>query len=169
MNADHVTARASSRKGMRRVRYASEAEAIERNTDRSVGPDACWLWTGPLDQKGYGQVRFRDRRYRAHRLAYEVAHGPVPDGLGVLHSCDTPRCCNPAHLRAGTQADNGADASERGRVARGARISRSKLTEETVREIRRRPASTRAMAKKFGVSRRTIQHVLTGEVWGWLS
>ena len=81
-------------------------------------PVACWPWQGAVSSDGYGVVRLgRGRRRRlvyAHRLAYALAYGP-PGRRQVLHSCDTPACCNPLHLRAGTQADNMADMVAKGR------------------------------------------------------
>lgn len=75
----------------------------------------CWIWNGARQTTGYGTVGFNGKLYRAHRIAYVIANGPVPDGLYVLHSCDCPPCCNPAHLRAGTQKENMADIGIKGR------------------------------------------------------
>jgi hypothetical protein len=88
--------------------------------DTSAGPDACWLWTGAKRGKGYGSLRWKDGHQRAHRVAYELAHGTCHD-LHVLHRCDAPACCNPAHLFLGTNADNMADRNAKGRQARGDR------------------------------------------------
>lgn len=81
----------------------------------------CWLWTGPTSADGYGYLRIGSRSdgtrgsVRIHRLAYELAHGPVPKGLCVCHSCDHPQCINPAHLWVGTRAQNNADRVRKGR------------------------------------------------------
>lgn len=77
--------------------------------------DGCWLWTASTDQGGYGQFQIGRRPFKAHRISWELANGPVPAGLWVLHSCDNPPCVNPAHLRPGTPADNMADQLERNR------------------------------------------------------
>ena len=88
------------------------ARRFEDYVDRK-GPDDCWEWQGPRSaERGYGCWG----RRRAHRHAWEMANGPVPDGLWVLHHCDNKPCVNPAHLYAGSRADNMRDAVERGRM-----------------------------------------------------
>jgi hypothetical protein len=83
------------------------------------GP-GCWLWRLRGDRDGYGQfgLRLGGRFYcfRAHRVAWLLTHGAIPDGLFLLHRCDTPACCRPDHLFLGTQADNLADARTKGRL-----------------------------------------------------
>ena len=72
------------------------------------GPDECWLWQKSL-REGYGAFRTAQRSISAHRLAYVLDNSlnlEDINGWFVLHSCDTPRCCNPKHLRLGTQQDN---------------------------------------------------------------
>lgn len=99
------------------TRGQSTSDRVWARVSRGA-PDACWLWTGPVHLDGYGGLKVGGRRgstYRAHRLVYELVHGPIPDGLYVLHSCDTRLCCNPAHLRVGTAAENTADMARRGR------------------------------------------------------
>lgn len=77
----------------------------------------CWLWTGWRLPSGYGTMRIRQERRTAlvHRVAYEVWIGPIPEGMDVLHSCDTPPCFRPEHLWLGTQHDNAGDMDAKGR------------------------------------------------------
>ena len=80
-------------------------------------PSGCWLWMG-YKVGGYGSIRVGGRNRRVHRLVYELLVGPIPVGLLVCHHCDTPACCNPAHLFLGTQKANMQDASAKGRTTR---------------------------------------------------
>lgn len=75
----------------------------------------CLVWTRRCRNGGYGVLSIRNRNVATHRLAYELEHGPIPDGLVVRHKCDNPPCCNPDHLELGTMADNARDMLERGR------------------------------------------------------
>ena len=86
-------------------------------SDRSGGPDACWMWTGALAGRGYGKLRDVGvrRLLYAHRVSWEVTNGPVPDGFCVLHQCDNPACVNPSHLWVGTKKDNTQDMVRKGR------------------------------------------------------
>jgi hypothetical protein len=85
--------------------------------------DGCWEWTGmrikssraTRNGSGYGYLWLEGKMVRAHRLAYELFVGPIPDGALVLHSCDRPWCVNPEHLRVGTHSDNARDCVERQR------------------------------------------------------
>lgn len=90
---------------------------------RVVITDAgCHEWAR-RGEGGYGDMpRVAARQLgerRAHRAAYVLAHGPIPPGLGVLHSCDNPPCIRPEHIRAGTRAENSADMVARGRHRNG--------------------------------------------------
>lgn len=92
-------------------------------------PNGCLIFTGATVRGGYGKIYSHSVGTRAtgrrtvlldtHRAAWELAHGPIPDGLFVLHRCDTPACCEPAHLFLGTQADNMLDKSAKGRALPG--------------------------------------------------
>lgn len=137
------------------------------------GTDECWPWTTrSTDGHGYGIFSIggfrKAKMYKAHRLAYLIEHGSIPAGLGVLHSCDNPPCCNPAHLRPGSQADNMRDVVVRVRGNKGEKNGKAKLTTLQVAEIRsmRGIIRQRELANKYKVSRTTISAVVCGYNWG---
>lgn len=67
--------------------------------------DDCWEWQGARFRQGYGAFTNKTTKY-AHRMAYILTYGSIPEGMFILHKCDNPPCCNPKHLWLGTQADN---------------------------------------------------------------
>ncbi len=85
---------------------------LNERTDRT---ETCWLWTRGRTADGYGKFKLSGSYLYAHRVSYEVHVGPIPESLFILHSCDTPACVNPAHLRPGTQKENMHDRDSRGR------------------------------------------------------
>jgi hypothetical protein len=138
-------------------------------------PDACWPWQGTISFYGYGvlnSVPERGKQAKAHRLSWEIHNGPIPDGLFVLHHCDTRACCNPAHLFLGTQQDNVADCVTKRRHGwvshEGSRNPRALLTEADVIAIRASKQSYGRLAVVYGVSRGTIAHAKTGRSWSHL-
>lgn len=88
--------------------------------DRSGGPGACHPWMRSRDSCGYGIAprTTEDRSRKAHRTAWLLVNGPIPDGMQVLHSCDNPPCCNVSHLFLGVHADNMADMAAKCRAYR---------------------------------------------------
>lgn len=101
------------------ARVVPLAERFWRRVDKS-GP--CWIWTGAQGHHGYGRIGIGGHdgpTVLAHRVAWELSNGPVPEGLCVLHRCDNPPCVNPDHLFVGTQADNIRDCKEKGRMRNG--------------------------------------------------
>jgi hypothetical protein len=133
--------------------------------------DGCWIWQASRQEFGHGLFRYSGKLYKAHRLAYEDRHGPIPVGLIVRHKCDNPPCVNLDHLEIGTRADNNRDRDERGRhvVLRGEDHGKHILTEEAVREIRRTPRAPgvcRLLADKYGVALGTIYNVRSrSDLW----
>lgn len=110
---------------------------LEQRFWRKVGKtDDCWYWIAAKSPKGYGNLWNGNRVEHAHRVAYKLFIGPIPDGLFVCHTCDEPSCVNPAHLFLGTNEDNQRDASRKGRTAAGTKHPNSKLTSEQVIEMR---------------------------------
>lgn len=79
------------------------------------GPDECWPWLAVTNHGGYGMVSVDNVMRRAHRVAWELVNGPIPEGIKVLHRCDVRACCNPGHLFLGTQRANIDDMVAKGR------------------------------------------------------
>jgi HNH endonuclease len=82
----------------------------------------CWLWMGSIRGQGYAQTGVGERY--AHRFSYEHYKGKIPEGMRVLHKCDTPTCVNPDHLFLGTAKDNTHDALKKGRLKKSSKSGR---------------------------------------------
>jgi len=143
--------------------------------DTSSGLGACWPWTGSLHTLGYGHVGIEGKLQKAHRVAWALANndGMLPD-MCVLHTCDNRRCCNPAHLWLGTQADNMADMKAKGRrknIGLGSANGRAVLNEDDVQVIRQRlrsGESQQRIADAYGVYQTTISGIKIGRLWAHL-
>lgn len=134
--------------------------------------EACWSYCGYVSDRGYGVFGYtsggRSVRVRAHRLAWELSRGEIPDGLSVLHRCDNPRCVNPSHLFLGSQKDNMHDAVRKGRKRAW---GLQKLNAEQVHEIRRRcrrGERQRDVGRAFGVARNTVSQIVNRKTWAHL-
>jgi hypothetical protein len=137
----------------------------------------CWIFTGALNEAGYGIVGLGGRgapNDRAHRITYRHFVGEIPKGMFVCHRCDTPACCNPHHLFVGTNRDNVKDMISKGRNSRPPRNPHvvgsvhplSKLKEEFIPEMRSlyaRGWTQQQLAEKYGVVHQTISKVLCGK------
>ena len=133
----------------------------------------CWEWVGGTDPDGYGIFSAGGKPYRAHRWIFSFICD-IPDGLVVRHKCDNPRCVNTRHLELGTVADNKRDEIERGRSPdrKGEKHPSSLLTEDQVREIRKRVSCGErhhVLARQYGVSRQHIGKICNLETWGHLA
>ena len=135
----------------------------------------CWIWTGAR-RKGrfqYGRFLLDGKARLAHRIAWQLTNGPIPDGMCVLHRCDNPPCVNPEHLFLGTHADNMLDCSAKGRLPaaqgvpylRGERHPNHKLTADDVRAIRASRASSPDIAAQYGLHRGTVHDIRTRRAW----
>lgn len=137
------------------------------------GPDECWEWQGPCNGSGYGNIGFTDLSTTTHRISYELANGAVGNTYTVciLHRCDNPPCCNPAHLFIGTRADNIADMTQKGRLAsfEGTKNVRALLTESQVLVIRDSDKTNVELGREYGVGPTTISAIRTGRNWQHLT
>jgi hypothetical protein len=132
-------------------------------------PDECWNWKGYVHPSGYGRIVIQHKFKLAHRIAYSLKYGEIPDGLHVCHKCDNRLCCNYNHHFLGTNADNQADRDAKGRQTKGEKIGASKLVTSQVYEIRKLYAtgkySRNDLAAQFQVTRVNIGLIVTGRAW----
>lgn len=131
-------------------------------------PTECWIWQGSL-RRGYGQIGWDGKNWFAHRVMWTLCHGEIPEGIFVLHHCDTPSCINPDHLFLGTPEDNTADMFAKGRQQdREDRLGGALLTETQVSYIKLFLAegwSQPELAKRYGVDHATISAINRGRTW----
>ena len=136
--------------------------------------ESCWLWTRDFYNYGYGRLAIgHGKQMRAHRYVYIKEFGEIPDGMNVLHKCDTPACVNPDHLYLGTQKDNVRDMMKRKRggykVFCGESHWNRKLDMEKVELIKKLWQEgrlfQREIAEKVGVSQQVISKVVNGKAW----
>ena len=130
----------------------------------------CWNWIGAISGKRPSIGTFARKSALAYRVSYEIHRGPIPLGLSVCHRCDNPVCVNPDHLFLGTQAENLADMSVKGRghgacKNRSAAGYRVKLTEDQVRAIRSSSTSGRIAAAEFGISQPMVAAIRRCSSW----
>lgn len=129
--------------------------------------DGCWPWTAALTSQGYGRFNVGSVWLPASRAALMLAlRRDLQPGHFACHHCDNPACCNPAHLYEGTQKQNIADKTARGRhVPR----SGSKINAETAVRIRDDSRTHQAIADAFGVSRTLVSLIKGGKRWARIS
>lgn len=126
---------------------------------------ACWEWKRSRNKTGYGQININGRPRLAHRVSWEIANGPIPEGMHVCHKCDNPPCVRPDHLHLGVREENMRDMAKKGRASRtGARLSLEQV-QEIRDDLKYTQLSQRAIADKFGVSKSAVQRIASGESW----
>ena len=134
----------------------------------------CWLWTGAVKEHGYGVIGLGGRdegTAKAHRVAWKLYRGDIPENGCILHRCDQPMCVNPNHLFCGSLSDNMKDCVRKGRHRlpnnRGENAKWAKLTLDAVQDIRRRLATGPEYAARYGVSKSAIYEIWRGRNWAW--
>jgi hypothetical protein len=149
-----------------------DAKAVSRFWSKVDKSGSCWIWTGCLrSANGYGLFSIGRRNVSAHRFAYEILNGPIPEGASILHSCDNKKCVNPSHLTAGNQSQNIKDCVKRGRhiAPAGERNGMAKLNRAQVEALRAEYSPARgsltALAGKFGVSVATVHAIINKKRW----
>lgn len=150
------------------------ADRFWRHVDKSGD---CWVWTAARVAGGYGTFGLdRETMARAHRVSFELANGPIPVGMAVMHRCDNPPCVRPDHLELGSWAANNADRDAKGRRVAGPSLGsangNAKLSDDQVRSIRARRASgerTVDLAPEFGVTPTLISRIALRKAWRHLT
>lgn len=146
----------------------------------------CRMFFGAGTPAGYGVLHYQGRQQYAHRVAYELQHGPIPAGALVLHECDNPACINTSHLFLGTSKDNTQDMLRKGRCRAGAptgdrnpmrvhqglmageKSPAAKLTAAQVQAIRDRHAqgeTQSSLAREFHVRQGHISRIIRRTAW----
>jgi hypothetical protein len=156
-----------------------ECATIVRFWCRVKKQEGCWAWLGYKNKFGYGTFSTM-KELTAHRIAWILTNGSIPDGLNVLHKCDTAECCNPEHLYLGSTPENHHDMISRRRAwwfdkrkwRHGEDSNRAILSNEQVLQIRHRYSSglitQNELAQEFGVCRSTIGYAISGKNWSHL-
>jgi endogenous inhibitor of DNA gyrase (YacG/DUF329 family) len=147
----------------------AEADRVRFLKKLQPGEDGeCWRWLAGLASNGYGAFSISCRQIGAHRVAFALANGHWPSQNAIRHACDNRACVNPAHLSAGTQAENIADRDRQGHNIVGSRHRLAKLTEADVIEMRRRRVageSCPSLARTFGIGKKHAWRVVNHKVW----
>lgn len=151
-------------------------EWLSKNVTKA-GPDECWNATGKCYNKKNWHVAFKScgKRHLAHRAAWAEANRPITNGLFVLHRCDNPKCCNPAHLFLGTQSANALDMWEKGRarpgsirgVSHGPSQTRTLSADGVLRlfSLYRSGLTQKAIASQLGMTDVAVSNILTGKTY----
>lgn len=159
------------------MRRNLKKSALDRFVEKIDKTGTCWIWKGAKTPRGYGKFSLPTgtanvRYVYAHRHSYELANGPIPDGMIVCHTCDNPWCVNPDHLFVGSHQDNTDDCIRKGRLRNGTSIGekhgRSTISQHQASDIKRLYADVRSpleISKRTGISRGVINAVVYGKTW----
>jgi hypothetical protein len=144
----------------------SMVDRFMTHINRPIDVNECWEWTG-YKVRGYGWCRFNKKSDFAHRVAFRIWKGEISQQMVIRHRCRN-KCVNPAHLDIGTYADNMQDMIRDGTSQQGTRNTNAVLTEDDVREIRRRRSTGEKLlpiATSFNVKMNTISRICTRLTW----
>lgn len=153
---------------MKKGRKSNTPDSIKERI--IIDDEGCWIWQGYKDRDGYGRMRLEGKERFTHRISYEAWVAPLEKDKVIMHLCDKPACCNPEHLKQGTQAENNRDCADKGRKPKGSANGNAKLTEDQViwmRHLFTRGISGEQLSKIFNVSRVQVRKILTFENWNF--
>jgi len=159
-----------------------EQKHIDNFWSKVIKMDGCWLWKAAHCRDGYGLYSIKingiGKQYKAHRFVKLIQGESIPPGYVVLHSCDNPGCVNPDHLRIGTVQENNLDKLAKNRQVgpKGQKNSKSKLTDQQVRDIKKRAqvghrvgynngSNLKQLAKEYGTCIDTIRLIARNKTW----
>lgn len=147
---------------------------IEKFWNKINRSGKCWIWTGCVNNGGYGTFGLNGKYTMAHRFSWEFYNNQkIPLGYSVMHTCDNPRCVNPKHLTIGTMKDNMQDSKKKGRSCFGEKNAMAKLTETQVLEIKSLIKSNLYLIKdiaiRYNVSHRHVLQIKNGVRWRYLN
>lgn len=139
----------------------------------TANPNCCWEWQANTSKSGYGKVTVKGITILAQRMAYYIHTGIDPIGSIILHTCDNRKCVNPNHLSIGTHKDNSRDMIIKGRgkeqFMNGEKHKNAKLTEDIVREIRRKHSEyglkSGELALMYGICQPAMSRILSRKRW----
>ena len=128
--------------------------------------DGCWLWNDLKSPGGYGVVSYKGHTEFAHRAAWRLANGPIPEGMIVDHIiCNNPACVRVSHLALDTQSGHITRMYAEGRGANGSRHHMAKLTEAQATAILHSDASNATLAQEYGVSQSLVKQIRARKIW----
>ncbi len=139
-------------------------EKVDIRTD-----EECWNWTAGVQSKGYGSFGIGNKKTAlAHRVAFEIAYGVIPESMCVCHQEDNRLCCNPSHLFLESIAGNNRDMVKKGRQAKGIKNGRSVLTNEMVVTMRsdfQSGKTIRELSEDYDIHYNTARNAIQGNTW----
>ncbi len=149
--------------------YKRKFRPLEERFEEKYVPEpmsGCFIWTANVGSHGYGMMSTVSlTKEVSHRISWKLFRGEIPEGMWVLHRCDNRLCVNPDHLFLGTQQDNIADATKKGRVAsvKNGNHPHAKLAANDIIEIRSSKERGVDLAKRYGVSQSHISQIRSGK------
>lgn len=151
-----------------RLRWAKAVQTLDDLLERTApSGNGCKLFTGAIHRSGYGIIRFQGKAHRAHRLAWSMVNGEIPQNSQIMHSCDTPACVNPEHLSLGNAQLNSDDMIRKGRQRHPA--TPLKLTRDQALEIytiaNEGSETLRSLAERFGVNESYVLSIKKRRRW----